>query len=504
MPVPVDFQTTNFALEGGYQTRARHFSLSWQQAKFSNDNQIVRWSNGFFGNGLDAAVREPDNDYWKLAANGVIKRLPMESTLGARVSYSKLTNSVGVLGSMLNTAGGAFSPTNPSTGQFDGDIRTTTASVTLSSRPLERLDTRLYWNWNHKENKSTRMRFATGAVAGLQCGTLAGVPQDCNPALFAYRKNNLGAEAAYRINPENRIAAGMDWYDTSRERYDSRNTTDRKYYVELRNSTLETVSAKVRYQYLSRRSSVDGFDPANPIDQFVRRFDVADVDQNAVKLVLDVAPPVPFLDIGLEAIYKSNDYKNTLLGRTSDHRQEYFGSIAYGDPRSLRVMLFADVEWAEYGSYHRVGTGSPNPNTPPTAATHNWLSSVKDRSWQLGLGADWTPWERLKLHGSVTHLQTSGSADFARQTLVPVVPIKNYDNTRRTALHFKGTYLLDKQWSMTAGYAYEKYRFDDIGYQGFQYVVPPLNTSASYLSGQSAFQNYTANIFYVFATYAFR
>ena len=49
-----------------------------------------------------------------------------------------------------------------------------------------------------------------------------------------------------------------------------------------------------------------------------------------------------------------------------------------------------------------------------------------------------------------------------------------------------------------------RYRFDDIGYQGFQYVVPPLNTQASYLTGQSALQNYTANIFYFVATYKFQ
>lgn len=502
LPVPVDFKTTNLALEGGYATRQRVFSLSVMQSKFSNDNQLIRWSNGFFGNGLDTSVREPDNEFWKIAGNAIFKALPMSSTLGARVSYSRLTSDASMITSMLNSTAGGFSPTNPSTSAFNGKILNTTASVSLTSNPMDKLDTRLYWNWARKDNKSTEVTFATAAVTGLACGGL-----NCSNELFNYRKNNLGVEAGYRINPENKLLFGYDYYDTLRERFDSRNTRDNRYFVELKNSTSDLVSARLRYQYLTRRSSKDGFDPTNPIDQFVTRFDVADVNQNAVRLILDVTPPVQFLDIGLEAIYKNNDYKNTILGRTSDHRQEYFGSISYGDPKAFRVMLFGDVEWAEYGSFHRfdgTNTGNPDPATPPTANTYNWSSSVKDKSWQLGLGADWLPWERLKLHASLSQLQTAGSADFARQIATPVVPIKNYDNTRRTALNLKGTYLVNKQWNLTAGYAWEKYRFDDIGYQGFQYVVPPLNTQASYLTGQSAFQNYTANIFYLVATYKFQ
>ena len=75
---------------------------------------------------------------------------------------------------------------------------------------------------------------------------------------------------------------------------------------------------------------------ANPIELFVRRFDVANVDQNLVKLVLDFTP-APLLDLGLEAIYKENEYKDTPLGRTEDTRQEVYASVGYGDPKNWRV-----------------------------------------------------------------------------------------------------------------------------------------------------------------------
>ena len=66
----------------------------------------------------------------------------------------------------------------------------------------------------------------------------------------------------------------------------------------------------------------------------------------------------------------------------------------------------------------------------------------------------------------------------------------------------KGNYRADKNWEFTGGYAFERYRFNDIGYDGFTYTVG-TGTSTAYLSGQSAFQNYTANIFYLISKYSF-
>jgi hypothetical protein len=228
------------------------------------------------------------------------------------------------------------------------------------------------------------------------------------------------------------------------------------------------------------------------------------VDQNLVKLVLD-ASPVPFLDLGFEAIYKNNDYKDTILGRTEDKRQEYYASLSFGDPRAFRVLLFGDVEYVQFDSSHRVGTGNPDPATAPTATTFNWSAENKDRAWQLGLGADWVPLGRLTLKSSLIWAKTKGTTDFAAQAGAPVapfLPIGNFDNTRRTSLNLRAIYNFSRQWEFTGGYAYEKYRYSDIGYDNTLYVTSATNTAGS-VTGQFSFQPYTANIFYAVAKYKF-
>ena len=525
LPSPVDYKTQNFTLEGGYQTHQGHVTVSWLHSKFSNDNELLRWTNGFF-NLFDTTPLPPSNELNRFAVNGHLARLPLSSTLSGRVTYSKLTDEVPVLQTFL--ANGVFAATNPNSPVFNGEVLYKTASLSWTALPARQVDTRVYWYYSRKDNNSTQMEFTPAVGSGLllgttnaqaNCANVAGA-NVCKPELFNYRKNNLGVEAGYRINRQNKVSAGFDYLDAERERIDFTENKDRKYTVEWKNSSLDSVTGRLKYQFLERRSTFHRSDPSNPIDAFVRRYDLANVDQNLVKLVVDVSPPVRFLDLGFEAIYKKNDYKDTILGRTEDERQEYYASVSYGDPKAFRVLLFGDIEFLKIDSRHRVGTGDPDPSAPPSGApfstTYNWAAKNKDKSWQVGLGADWLPMERLKLAGSLIYARTEGTVDFAALPsggINPVVspitllPIGNFDNTRRTALNLKGTYRYDRHWDFTGGYAYERYRFSDIGYDGFTYVVPnavvPNPAANSYMSGQSAFQNYTANIFYVLATYKF-
>ena len=185
-------------------------------------------------------------------------------------------------------------------------------------------------------------------------------------------------------------------------------------------------------------------------------------------------------------------------------------------------MAFGDMEILTLDSRHRVGAGNPDPSAAPSplppavATTYNWAAKNRDRSWQVGVGADWLPIERLKIAASATYYKTKGTVDFAALAsggITPVVPfqtllpIGNFDNTQRTAFNLKGIYAFDRHWDFTAGYAYERYKYSDIGYDGFTYTVanavPASAPQTSYLTGQSAFQNYTVNILYLIATYKF-
>ena len=529
LPAPIDYKTGNFAVEGGYQGKTQHVAVNLLYSKFSNDNPLLNFSNGFFASlapaNRDTHFLPPENEMWRLGVNGNLRKLPGDSTLAGRFTYQKLTSDVAVAGSILGASSavapaapantGSFPATNPSSSGYSGELVKTTFGVSLSSHPMNALDTRLYYNYLKEDNNSSFLTFTPSTAApnsGLSCGG------PCTPHQFSYKKHNLGVEAGYRINRENKLTGVYDYYDVDRERVDFTGNKDHKFYIEWKNTSIEELTARAKYQYLQRRSdyALTASSPAvvaNPTELYVRRFDLANVDQNLFKVVLDFSPR-PMIDLGFEAIYKKNDYKDTLLGRTDDTRQEYYASLSFGNPKSFRVMVFGDIEFLEYDSTHRVGgstLANSNPSAPPSGGPPNtiytWNAKNEDMAWQVGVGADWLPMDRLKLNASLIWAKTEGTTDFAAQagtiTNPPFFyPISNFDNTTRKSLNLKGTYKIDRNWEVTGGYAYERYKYSDIGYDGTTYVAG-TGTSASYTTGQFAFQPYSANIFYVVGTYKF-
>ncbi len=512
-PYPLDQKTRNLTLEGGYATKKGQVSLALMHSNFSNDSDVLRWSNGFFGNQLDTSTLGADSKYTKISLNGNLKQLPVGSTLSGRVTGSRTTNSIPILATMPTgaTPSAINDATNPDRPTFDGEVIHKTASLALHSNPTREVDSRIYWNRFEKDNRSPAITFTPAGTSNLLCG---GAP--CTTEILSYKKNNLGADVGYRFDPSNRVIAGLDYVDLERDRVDFDETKDKRVSLEWRNTSLDYLSSRFKYQFMQRRSHFleanAGTSAAdvNFLNRFIARFDASNVDQALIKLSLD-ATPAEMWDLGFEGILKQNKYKDTVLGRTQDDRQQYYLSAGYGDIQKFRVFAFADVEFVKYDSYHRnisnlTASDAFDPSAAPNTNNYNWGATNKDKSYAFGVGADWVPMERWKLKGSLISQKTTGTVDFAVQPganpAVPSVNISNYDNATKVSLNLKGTYAYAKQIDLIGGYAFEKFRFSDISYDGYQYTIG-TGTSASHLSGLNANPNYTANIGYVAASVKF-
>jgi MtrB/PioB family decaheme-associated outer membrane protein len=508
LALPVDWVTNNVTAEGGYNTRTFHFAAAYTHSTFDNAFETVTWNNPFWANGIDATYLAPDNDYDRVAVNATWRGLPMRSTIAVRGTMDRLESSATLARFALNgTGAAAFGLTNPSESTFDGKVKNRTFTLALSSEPMTNVDTRAWLNYYKRDNDSTLVEFA--AVSGLNCG---GAP--CDNELYHYKKWNAGLDAYYRLNRANRIGAGIDWWDIERERLDYDETRDTRLFAEWKNSALENVTARLKYTHLIRRSDFlranAGLNSSDPefLNRFVARYDASDLDQDALKLAVDVTP-VPLVDLSFEGIYKNSKYKDTVLGRTKDRRYELYGSVGLGDPNRFRVLVFGDIEHIKYDSFHRnisnlTAPGAYDPETPPIAQNYNWSAVNKDKNWVAGVAADWPVMERLLLRGSFLYYKTDGNADIQSQNnFGNPLPINEYDDTKKTSFNVKGTYTVNRNWAVTAGYAYERYEYRDIQYNDYQYIIPAANNATSYLNGYNAFIPYKANIVYLLGTYRF-
>lgn len=503
---PVDYTTRNTVLEAGYNGKTIHGALSWMASKFENDNEFVDWTNGFLNNGLDRSYLGADNKYSRLSGNLTFRKLPLGSTLALRFTRDELESDVAVAASVLHT-GGVVTATGPNTGTFKGQVENTTFSAAWAMTPARGLDVRLYANSHERDDKSTHMTFNSVLATGY-----ANEP-------FSFDKKNWGFEAAWRIARGHRVAAGYDYTDTEREgRRDFNDTKDKRFFAEYKNTMLEDLAARVKYSRLERDANFllgsqgTGTGDGAYLNRFVTAFDLSSVDQDQWKAMVDFTP-MPNLDLGLEAIWKRNKFGDNILGRLKDQRSEVYVSASYGEPGGVRVTVFADAERITYDSRHRTGvtgtaTGTYDPSSPPTATTYNWEGKVRDRNSAYGASIDIPVNKRLTIKGSAINYKTDGSVDLALQAGVPAsvvrpIAVDLWDDTKRTSLTAKGVFALDKAWTITGGYAYEKYEFRDSQFDGYRYTIPAANRADSYLNGLLANPVYTAHIVYALVTYRF-
>jgi len=514
---PVQYNTKNATVEGGYNTGQMNLSLSYLYSKFDNDFTTLAWNSPFFANNVDTTYLPPDNHYQRIAANATFRGLPWQSTIAARYTWSEGKSGADLAQTALNgSAPNFFGPTDPNVNHFTGKVDNQTFTLALASHPIQTVDTRVYYNYYKRTNDSTQVIYDANSI--VNC---AGGP--CLNDQYAFTKNNVGFDAYWRFMPKNRLGVGWDYMKTTQNRFDYDNIKTNKVFVEWKNTALDNLSGRVKYTHLQRRSDyllgnagVNAGDAAF-LERFTSRFDSSNLDRDEVKLVGDWSP-MPLLDFSLEATWKDNKYKGFTIGRSNDKRDEVYLSGSWGDPSRLRLTAFGNVEHITYDSSHRQIGASPcnaasgpncfDPSSPPNSTAFNWSARNKDRNWVLGVGADWPAMERLMVKASALYYHTDGSADINSQNnFGNPLPITAYDDSQRTSVNLKGIYSYDRNWSFTLGYAYERWRYSDAGYNGYQYTIPfpgvSNNTSQSYLNGYLAFNNYNANIVYLFATYKF-
>lgn len=531
LPAPVNYKTTNLSIDAGYTAKRGQINVSVLRSMFSNSNAQLNWWNPYMGFG-DTTMLPPDNELMKYAANGVLRQLPLNSTLSGRVTYSRLTNNFNVMTTSLETIGGPLTTTTANPTTFSGDHKTYTASFALASSLTQKLDSRLYWNWYDKQNNSSQIVYG----------------YDTNPTgRFRYKKNDLGIDLGYRFNAAHKLSGGYEYLDVARTREDNVSTRDNRFYGEYKNNQFEWLGAKLKYQYMERRSDANtwaarpsavgglwtaaGANPPNtpaiyignaviPNPTWFTMADVSNFNQNQVKLVLE-SSPIAFLDLGADLIYKRNAYTDRPYGRNNEWRQEYALTASYGDPTKFRVTAFADWEQVRSDQAYRSSCAAPaascDPSQPLAPGAYVWSSRNINNNYLAGIGADWPVFERFALKGSYMWSKTTGGVDFTSTnslggpviggTTYPMIPFAT-DNTTKHTLNLNGTFKYTKNWSFTGGYAFERYNYHDdqssSGFNGYYpYVMNMGAANVSYLNGTFANPSYTAHLYYLTGTYKF-
>lgn len=473
-PEPISHTTDDLNLKVGYAGKTFSASVTGYVSSFDSDYNFLNWDSPSSGT-PQVDVLAPDSDYTKLAADLSWRGLPLRSVVAVGASYANLDSSFSVSDNMFDTTGLALNSTT-----FEGDIGYTSLSLALNSRPMDKLDTKIYYRYLDKENDSTVINYDA--------------THDNAAELISYEKDTIGIDIDYRLPGKTKLGAGYEYMNIDRStalpnqtadnRYDDPTSiTDDTLYLQVKNSALDWLTAKIRYKRLERDSDhTASYDPTINAS----RLDVSDKTMDEWKASFEFYP-IDRLDLGLDFTLKNSDYDDVVSGRTDDKRQQVYADFVWRAVKELSISGFAGYETAEADTLHLGGD--------------DHISTVDDDFWTYGLAANVPVNDKLTFNLSWQYQKSDGTVNFASlDPLISYVNIEESDDYTKQQLEAKATYAIDPKLKMTLGLLYEKLKFNDINYANYQYED---TNGGDYYSGAYANQDYEANVAYLTVSYAF-
>lgn len=508
-PMPIEYHTQGMNLEAGYGKNPFFVSMKYYYQQFKNDNEFVYFRNPsanaltvLSGPSPDIMTSQPDNWYQKISLDGNVK-LPFSSMFNAKLGWAEAKSDASLTNYQI--LAGVRTPIGLSQPDFNGKVITTNYSFALTSRPWSFFDGKAFYTYYDKNNKSDEVTFT-------QAGTTY------TNGLFGYTKQTWGAEIDWRLIKGLYALTGYKHVKTTRdEREDVPKNQDDFYTVGLRYKGLPWLNARIGYEYLKRAADHNGPTPAElaanndiGIENWVYRYDVAPVKKDTFKVEATLTP-METLNFTLGYRYIRNNYDVTTLGLTDDTRNQFKFDVDYTLTKWLHVYGYFDYERTKMDQFQRQyinATGLTNPYGTSNATNFNWTYDQDNKSFDWGFLTDiFLIPKKLTLRLQTDYLRSNGSADFTYLTASALTGGRNNDNIdlsawddyRTERYMIKLFYNMTPKLSMTAGYAYERYKSRDAEFQGYQYVT----ATPIYLTGAYARPSYSANIYFLGASYKF-
>lgn len=506
IPEPVDYTTDTVKFEAGYGKKPVFAALNFVYSNFNNKNTALFFNNPAAPQpNTDQVNLPPDNQYYKLAFKGSVQ-LPLNSRFNVNLGSSRTISEANLVNEYVtSTVPQAITLSDM---VFNGKIDTQKYNAVLTSNPLPFLTSKIYYKYYKRQNKSDQITTSDPNFNG-------GTP--FVNTLFEYRKNSYGIELGFRMPAQFSLQTAYSYLQTDRARGDFPETRDHTYSVELKWSGLDIIIPKVAYERLQRgadhgvlikESAADQI-TENAIEPFIGRYDASPQDRDTFNVSVEIYP-LNNLNVDLGYRYKKVDYKDTVLGLRNVKADEVYVDAGYSIGQIAQLNAYGSYERnRSYQFQQRFdSTGLPENN-------YNWDVNMKDDSFSYGANAEFfiVP-KKVTLVLQYDDIKSNGHADFtyysAAALAAPLdgrtnenIDIGAWDDYTLRSLSAKIQYSPSKTYTLSAGYAYERYTYNDASWDNYVYVPATTTTNGAYLTGAYANPNYHANVVFLAASYRF-
>jgi len=500
LPAPIDYKTNSINLLAGYVRNPLFVSLGYFYSNFTDSNTSFNFRNPSSINTAsvtDTYSLPPDNQFYKINLKGALK-LPLNSKFNVDLATADAKSDAVLRNSYVSDVIGGLTNIALSSQFFNGEVITNNIATSITSKPLSFLDVKLFLKYDDRENKSDVI-------------TITDTTTFTN-TLFNYRRVKYGTELGFQLPAKFYFLGTYNYSTISREREDIPDNKDDLCSAELRWKGFDFLTARVGYERLDRRADFQLTDTTD-LETFIRRFDAASKSRNTYKANLDLFPTDNF-SISLGYKHRDTNYPDTVLGLTGDRGDEFLVDVDYRINKQIRLFGSFDYEYVRQDQFQRQTDGTAiDPSSTPTSTNFNWTAAQKSENYSYMAGAEiFIIPEKLTLLLQYSYLQADGSVDYTY--LLGAVPLpasrtqdnidlSNWDGYKLSYFCIKLSYKMTKALSVAAGYVYEKYDYNDVQYDGYQYVPAISGSNGAYLTGAYDDPSYESHVGFVTLSYHF-
>ena len=376
----------------------------------------------------------------------------------------------GTLNSFLLTKGLSSGPSS-----LNGQVRTLFGNATLTSRPLDKLDLKLSYTIDKRDNDTAKQLIQSTYVDSWQTyanaiGTPAsalGVPN----FIYSSSIQTVKGEAGYRILPKTKLTLGLIHKDTTRTLSDVNSQQENAASARLNSALPLGLNGFLGYEHSIRTGNYNGLIPWQYLGFATNQnnptaFFESSRTRDAVNGRLS-ASPRDEVSFGFETRFANNHYASDVFGLTSDHTLSVSPDVTWTPLEGLNLHLFYSYE-----QIFRNDTGQISIANPVGAATlGTWTQSSRDNTHTLGFAGDWQATPDLKFgvgynfaYGDVLYSLADGltaaqSPILANQALV-IQPLPDVTSTLHS-LTVHGEYNFTPRISLWVGTTFERFRYND-------------------------------------------
>jgi MtrB/PioB family decaheme-associated outer membrane protein len=491
-PEPVNYDSDRFNVTAAYNTRQVQAQIGYVFSKFSDNNTFTTLPYLFASTAQFTSQYSLPPSSAAHYINGSAgynltptTRATLNFQYGLEMSDAPLGLGTATPAAQIgSTFAGLMGQNESLTGEL---ARVYTATAALSSRPLSKLDLKVSYGIDGRDNDANRAAF-NGDEHGDGAPSIQYVLQQ------NWTKQKATAEAGYNVLGGTKVSVGYRFDDTDRSAgaigsdplasiawvgHSSENTE----WAKIADHTFANVNGSLTVEHAVRTgvmelapgsNAVSATGVANASAPYYEAPRTAD----RAKLRADYTPSDEWT-IGASGKYETNhyNYPKYITGTERDYNASAGPDVTYSPTKAIALHGFYNYEEIYY-----VNDGNGVPST--LNGNKGWSAATTNSVHTAGLSADWKVTDRLKLgteytfsYGDVAYNLFDGGLASASAVALSYQNVQNLPSVDSSmhSIKVRAEYKLADNVTLMGGYGFDLFKDNDWAY-GWNPVVAASTT----------------------------